>query len=158
MHSSDLVATANFTGHSMGTAQHLPCLPTCVCVSERECEKQIVNIVQKCRVRAPNCNVSCSPFLFKIFEIAALRQCCEVNYGLRAYKNADYPNYANLKIYIKIFVSYKRKRSEPTSLITSTSTSTSTASASVSLWTDRGKGIGSWCPKLLCSIRDGRTG
>lgn len=44
MHSSDLVAIANFTGHSTGTAQHLPPLPTCMRARERE--KHIDNIVQ----------------------------------------------------------------------------------------------------------------
>lgn len=102
MHSSDLVATANFTGHSTGTAQHLQPLPTCVCVCERESVRNTLTTLCKCRVRATNCSVPppCKPFIFEIFEIAALRQCCEVNYGLRAYKNADYSNYANLKIHI----------------------------------------------------------
>lgn len=102
MHSSDLVATANFTGHSTGTAQHLLPLPTCMRARERE--KHIDNIVQvscegsQLQRLMPPPLPPYKPFIFEIYEIAALRQCCEVNYGLRAYKNADYSIYANLKI------------------------------------------------------------
>lgn len=157
MHSSDLVATANFTAHSTGTAQHLPFLPTCVCVRKRESVRNTLLTLCKSVVWGLPTATSHGPLSY--LKISKLQPCDSVVKWTTACE-PNYPNYAYLKIHIKIFVSYKRKRSEPTSLITSTltSTSTSTASASVSFRTDRGKGIGSWCPKLLCSTRDWRTG
>lgn len=106
MHSSDLVATANFTAHSTGTAQHLPFLPTCACVRKRESVRNTLLTLCKSFVWGLPTATSHNPLSY--LKISKLQPCDSVVKWTTACE-PNYPNYANLKIHIKIFVSYKTK-------------------------------------------------